>query len=72
MKKKITISTKEELEMRRSFELGAYLLITHCLAKTYGTDELGRFARFWAETAASVTSPFALLSGSPLYKQLLL
>jgi hypothetical protein len=49
----ITVSKEEELKLRKSFEFGAYLLITQYLAKTYGINELGRFARFWAETAAS-------------------
>ena len=53
MNKEIIVSTEEELKLRKSFEFGAYLLITNYLAKTYGTDELERFARFWAETAAS-------------------
>lgn len=47
------VSPEEELKLRRSFEFGAYLLITHYLAKTYGINELRKFARFWAETAAS-------------------
>ena len=54
MDKEITVSTEEELKLRKSFEFGAYLLITHYLAKTYGIDELERFARFWAETGASL------------------
>jgi hypothetical protein len=53
MGKKITVSTEEELKLRKSFEFGAYLLITHYLAKNYGIDELDRFARFWRETGAS-------------------
>jgi hypothetical protein len=53
MDKKIIVSTEEELKLTKSFELGAYLLITQYLAKNYGINELGRFARFWAETAAS-------------------
>lgn len=53
MSKEIQVSQEEELKMRRSFEFGAYLLITQYLAKTHGIDELRRFARFWAETAAS-------------------
>ena len=53
MKKEITISAEEELRLRKSFEFGAYLVITHYLAKTYGVDELRKFAKFWAETAAS-------------------
>lgn len=53
MDKGITVSTEEELKLRKSFEFGAYLLITHYLVKTYGIDELERFARFWGETAAS-------------------
>jgi len=51
--KEIPITLEEEVKMRRSFEFGAYLLITEYISKTYGTDELERFARFWAETAAS-------------------
>ena len=53
MGKKITVSTEEELKLRKSFEFGAYLLITHYLAKNYGMNELDRFARFWGETGAS-------------------
>jgi hypothetical protein len=53
MGKKITVSTEEELKLRKSFEFGAYLLITHYLAKNYGINELDRFARFWGETGAS-------------------
>jgi hypothetical protein len=53
MDKKITVSTEEELKLRKSFEFGAYLLITHYLAKNYGINELDRFARFWGETGAS-------------------
>jgi hypothetical protein len=53
MDKKITVSTEEEVKLRKSFEFGAYLLITHYLVKNHGIDELERFARFWAETAAS-------------------
>jgi hypothetical protein len=53
MNKEMTVSPEEELKLRKSFEFGAYLLITHYLAKKYGTDELERFARFWAETGAS-------------------
>jgi hypothetical protein len=53
MNKEIMVSTEEELKLRKSFEFGAYLLITHYLAKNYGINELERFARFWAETAAS-------------------
>jgi hypothetical protein len=43
----ITISKEEELRLRKSCEFGAYLLITQCLAKTYGISELERFAKFW-------------------------
>jgi hypothetical protein len=53
MDKKITVSLEEELKLRKSFEFGAYLLITHYLVKTYGIDELERFARFWGESGAS-------------------
>ena len=53
MNKEIAVSTEEELKMRKSFEFGAYLLITQYLAETYGINELERFARFWGETAAS-------------------
>jgi len=53
MIKKITVSLEQELRLRRSFEFGAYLLITRYLVKTYGINELRKFARFWAETAAS-------------------
>jgi hypothetical protein len=53
MNKEMTVSTEEELKLRKSFEFGAYLLITHYLAKNYGINELERFAGFWAEAAAS-------------------
>lgn len=53
MDKEITVSTEEELKLRKSFEFGAYLLTTHYLAKNYGINELKRFARFWGETGAS-------------------
>jgi len=53
MNKEITVSLEEELKLRKSFEFGAYLLITQYLAKTYGVSELERFARFWGETGAS-------------------
>ena len=52
--KEIAVSTEEELKLRKSFEFGAYLLITQYLGKMYGIDELERFARFWGETAASL------------------
>jgi hypothetical protein len=53
MKREIIVPTEEELKLRKSFEFGAYSLITQYLAKTYGINELERFARFWGETAAS-------------------
>ena len=53
MGKDVTVSKEEEIELRKSFEFGAYLLITHYLVKTYGISELGKFARFWGETGAS-------------------
>ncbi len=53
MNKEITISTEEELKLRKSFEFGAYLLISHYLAKNYGINEFEKFAKFWAETSAS-------------------
>ena len=53
MNKEMEVSTEEELKLRKSFEFGAYLLITHYLVKTYGINEIERFARFWAETGAS-------------------
>jgi hypothetical protein len=53
MNREMAVSPEEELKLRKSFELGAYLLITHYLAKNYGVNELERFARFWAETGAS-------------------
>lgn len=49
----MTVSPEEKLKLRKSFEFGAYLLITHYLAKNYGVNELESFARFWAETGAS-------------------
>ena len=42
----------EEAELRRSFEYGAYLMITQYLTKAHGLEELRRFAKFWAEMAA--------------------
>lgn len=54
MNKEMVVSTEEEVKLRKSFEFGAYLLITHYLAKSYGINELERFARFWAETGASL------------------
>jgi hypothetical protein len=53
MDKEIVVSPDEELKLRKSFEFGAYLLITQYLARTYDVGELDRFARFWGETAAS-------------------
>jgi hypothetical protein len=53
MKKKMTVSPKEEVELRKSFEFGAYLVVSHYLVKTHGMSELERFARFWGETGAS-------------------
>jgi hypothetical protein len=53
MSKEMTASPEEELKLRKSFEFGAYLLITHYLVKNYGINELERFARFWAEIGAS-------------------
>jgi hypothetical protein len=53
MDTEMSVSTEEELKLRKSFEFGAYLLITHYLAKNYGINELERFARFWGETGAS-------------------
>jgi hypothetical protein len=53
MNKEMRVSPEEELKLRKSFEFGAYLLITHYLAKNHGINELERFARFWAETGAS-------------------
>lgn len=53
MSKAIPVSLEEEVKMRRSFEFGAYLLIIEYITKTYGIDELEKFARFWAETAAN-------------------
>jgi len=53
MNKKIAVSSKEEIELRRSFEPGAYLLIGRYLVKIHGMNELERFARFWGETGTS-------------------
>jgi hypothetical protein len=47
------VSFEEELKLRKSFEFGAYILITQYLAKTYDLEELRRFAKFWAETASA-------------------
>lgn len=40
------------MNKEKPFEFGAYLLITHYLAKNHGINELERFARFRAETGA--------------------
>jgi len=53
MKKKMTVSPNKEVELRKSFEFGAYLMISHYLVKTHGMNELERFGRFWGETGAS-------------------
>jgi hypothetical protein len=53
MDKEIAVSKEEELKLRKSFEFGAYLLITHYLVKAHGIDELESFAKFWGETGAS-------------------
>jgi len=53
MDREITVSVEEELKLRKSFEFGAYQLITQYLSKTYGINELEKFAKFWGETAAS-------------------
>jgi hypothetical protein len=53
MKNEVIIPIEEELKLRKSFEFGAYLLITQYLAKTYGLGELRRFAQFWAEIGAA-------------------
>jgi len=47
------IPLEEELQLRKSFEFGAYILITRYLATAYGLEELRRFAKFWAETASA-------------------
>jgi hypothetical protein len=52
MSKATTVQTKREAELRRNFEFAAYLMITQYLAKTYGLEELRKFAIFWAEMAA--------------------
>lgn len=52
MNKAIRVRAEEEAELRRSFEFGAYVMITQYLAQTYGLEELDRFAKFWAEMAA--------------------
>ena len=46
------VKPEEKAELRRSFEFGAYVMITQYLVKMYGLNELDRFARFWAEMAA--------------------
>lgn len=51
--KKIMVSFKEELKLRKRFEFGAYILITRYLVRTYGLKELRRFAKFWVETASA-------------------
>ncbi len=53
MSREIPVSLEEEVKLRRSFEFGAYVLMTEYLSKTYGIDELEKFAKFWAETAAN-------------------
>ena len=52
MNKAIRVRAEEEAELRRSFEFGAYVMITQYLAKTYGLEELHKFAKFWADMAA--------------------
>jgi len=53
LSKDIPVSLEEEVKMRRSFEFGAYLLIIEYISKTYGINELEKFARFWSEIAAN-------------------
>jgi len=53
MSKEIIVPLEEELKLRKSFEVGAYILITQYLARTHGLEELRRFAKFWAETASA-------------------
>jgi len=53
MSKEIIVPLEEELKLRKSFEFGAYILITQYLARTHGLEELRRFAKFWAETASA-------------------
>jgi hypothetical protein len=48
----IVVKPEEKAELRRSFEFGAYIMITHYLAERYGLKELDRFANFWAKMAA--------------------
>jgi hypothetical protein len=48
----MTVSPEEKAELRRSFEFGAYVMVTRYIAKTHGLNELDRFARFWARMAA--------------------
>ena len=49
----MTISVEERLKLKESFELGAYILISRYLSRTYGLEELRRFADFWARTASA-------------------
>jgi hypothetical protein len=53
MPRKMRISDQEELKLARSFEFGAYVMITQYLARAHGPEELRRFARFWAKAAAA-------------------
>jgi len=53
IKKEMIVPPEEELKLRKGFEFGAYILITQYLARTYGLEELRRFAKFWAEIASA-------------------
>jgi len=33
------VNPEEKAELRRSFEDGAYIMVTQCIAKTYGLNE---------------------------------
>jgi hypothetical protein len=52
MSKSMWVRAEEKAELRRNFEFAAYLMITQYLAKTYGLEELQKFAKFWSEMAA--------------------
>lgn len=48
----VAVKREEKAELRRSFEFGAYMMLTHYLAERYGLKELDWFAMYWAELAA--------------------
>lgn len=48
----VRVEPEEKAELRRDFEFGAYVMITQYLVRTYGLEELHKFAKFWAEMVA--------------------